>query len=168
METLFWSTMFGHSRTSICILCTLFLARCHISIWQSISQCSLQLLQLFSGFHLVILDYVSVAAVVKVDKERSATNENASVSTSFWWLIYSIWLYKLHQNNNIIINAFQRSYLMFDHLAQKLHLDLPTCSTARKQLVIRHTSSYKSVIFQSLSKTSMSETSSPNKTCSRF
>ena len=31
----------------------------------------------------MILDYVSVAAVVKVDKERSATNENASVSTSF-------------------------------------------------------------------------------------
>lgn len=91
METLFWSTMLGHSRTSICILCTLFLARCHMSIWQSISQCSLQLLQLFSGFHLVILDYVSAAAVVKVDKERSATNENASVSTSFWWLIDSIW-----------------------------------------------------------------------------
>ena len=92
METLFWSTMFGHSRISICILCTLFLAKCHISIWQSISQCYLQLLQLFSGFHLVILDYVSAAAVAKVDKKRSATNEDAWVSTSFWWLTDSTWL----------------------------------------------------------------------------
>ena len=39
---------------------------------------------------------------------------------------------------------------------------------SKKQLVLRHTSSYKSVIFHSLSKTSMSETSSTNKTCFRF